>query len=192
MLPWPLMIFLIPVSFYSSLPLPSQTTLTHAFKLPNATIFNWLNLSKSIKKIILIQLCNFQIPKKHNLKLNAAHQNQYAIMNLNIFQIQVAIYLILCNMNVKTFQNLISHIWKKINLKIWNCLQIIYKILYLISSISSKINFNRFNFILKNALVLIQILTKSIQKMVQNNSIKNASICTKNQFSFSSNLTLQK
>jgi hypothetical protein len=45
-----------------------------------------------------------------------------------------ALYLILCNMNVKTFQNLISHISKKINLKIWNFNQIIFKIWNLISS----------------------------------------------------------
>lgn len=134
MLPWPLMIFLIPVSFYSSLPLPSQATLTNAFKWPNPTIFNWLNLSKSIKNIILIHLCHFQIRKTHNLKLNAAHPNQYAIMNLNIFLTQAAFYLILCNMNAKTFQNLNLRISKKINLKIWNYLQVIYKIFILISS----------------------------------------------------------
>jgi hypothetical protein len=61
LLPWPLMIFLIPLSFYSSLPLPSPLTLKIAYKSSNATIFNQFNLSKLIKKIILIQLCGFKI-----------------------------------------------------------------------------------------------------------------------------------
>ena len=134
MLLWPMMIFLIPVSFYSSLLLPSQASLTNANLRPKPTIFNWLNLSKSIRKIIHIKLCNFQNHNTHNPKLNAALPNQYAVTNHQIFLTHAALYLILCKMNAKTFQNLISHILKKVNLKIWNWNQIIYRIFYLIRS----------------------------------------------------------
>ena len=40
LLPWPLMIFLIPVSFYSSLLLPSHASLLNAHHRPKPTIFN--------------------------------------------------------------------------------------------------------------------------------------------------------
>ena len=105
LLPWPLMIFLIPVSFYSSLPLPSPITLINAFKSSNATIFNQFNLSKLFKKIILIQLCGIQIPKWHNLKLTAAHQTQFATINLNNALILEVFYLLILKMKVKTFQS---------------------------------------------------------------------------------------
>ena len=98
------------------------------------TNYNHSSSFISIRKIIHIKLCNFQNHNTHNPKLNAALPNQYAVTNHQIFLTHAALYLILCKMNAKTFQNLISHILKKVNLKIWNWNQIIYRIFYLIRS----------------------------------------------------------